>query len=352
MDIYYKQKLLQNKIFLSLFQYPEGMVDKLIIRWKEPWRFYHTLENHLYPMLDRIYKLAPSDDKDLLEIIAWFHDCVYDPRSSSNEEDSIKFFLNNKKEPLLNDHDITINNVIMQTKDFKIKLDDLLSLQFFHLDLAYLRSNSIFEIIRNEKLVLKEFQFVDYSIYKQKRIEILKSFIGHPYVNNDTIIIKICEYLENYRPSIGIYPGSFNPFHLGHLSILRQAEKLFDKVIIAMGINPEKTDKIDLQKFQDLQLMLPYHEVVCFNSFLHEYVKEKSKSCDITIIRGFRSGYDIESELVNLEFMREMSDNDIKVIFLAPQKKFDHISSSALRLMKKFDPEKIKNYISTICYPT
>jgi len=37
-----------------------------------------------------------------------------------------------------------------------------------------------------------------------------------------------------------LYPGSFNPFHLGHLSILRQAEKAFDKIILAVGINRQK----------------------------------------------------------------------------------------------------------------
>ena len=43
---------------------------------------------------------------------------------------------------------------------------------------------------------------------------------------------------------IGIYPGSFNPFHKGHLNILEKAEKIFDKVILARGINPEKKNEI------------------------------------------------------------------------------------------------------------
>ena len=43
---------------------------------------------------------------------------------------------------------------------------------------------------------------------------------------------------------VGVYAGSFNPFHRGHYDILVKAEKIFDKVIVARGINPEKTNEL------------------------------------------------------------------------------------------------------------
>ena len=53
--------------------------------------------------------------------------------------------------------------------------------------------------------------------------------------------------------TIAIYPGSFNPFHIGHLNIVEKTERIFGKgnVIIAMGINP---DKMDVHKSEQFHL--------------------------------------------------------------------------------------------------
>ena len=183
----------------------------------------------------------------------------------------------------------------------------------------------------NERLLMKEFQKYDYYKYREQRINKLHSFKKLDFVSTK-IITLIIEYLFAYKPKIGIYPGSFNPFHIGHASILEEAEKIFDKVIVAIGINPRK-EKPTEERIAILRKVLPSHQLALFEGFLHEFAKQKAKRCDITIIRGFRSGYDIDAELINLAFMRDMSD-DFKVIFIAPQKQFDHISSSAIREIK------------------
>ena len=56
--------------------------------------------------------------------------------------------------------------------------------------------------------------------------------------------IDMIDILETWRPKIGLYAGSFNPFHKGHLNIIMKAEEIFDKVIIARGINPTKKNEI------------------------------------------------------------------------------------------------------------
>ena len=331
----------------------QPVVSELVEKWESPSRFYHSIDNHLLPMIWKIKNMVIDErSRNLLEIIAWFHDCIYDPRSADNELNSIKFF----NERLIKGHRANnedaniIQATIGMTRDFKDTSDNIAS-HFANLDLDYFTRTDIRQAVQNELLVLKEFQFVDYSIYKQRRLKVLNEFVGNK-LTSPMVVLQICRYLKSHRPRIGIYPGSFNPFHVGHLSILKEAEKLFDKVIVAEGINPEKASNPKIQSgLGGVKETLPYHQVEYFSTFLHEYVEKKSEDADITVIRGFRSGYDIDYELRNLAFMRDMSNN-VKTVFIAPQKKFDHVSSSAIRLLKNFSDKQSSKYIPKPYYPS
>ncbi|MBT3165868.1 HD domain-containing protein [Streptomyces sp. Vc74B-19] len=69
---------------------PSPYADNLIGRWQEPQRHYHTLD-HLTAVLDRVDELAEyADDPDLVRLAAWFHDAVYMPDRSENEERSAR----------------------------------------------------------------------------------------------------------------------------------------------------------------------------------------------------------------------------------------------------------------------
>ncbi|MYZ10935.1 hypothetical protein GT028_26775 [Streptomyces sp. SID2999] len=69
---------------------PAPYADNLIARWEEPQRRYHTLA-HLTAVLDRVDALAEyADDPDLVRLAAWFHDAVYLPDRSENEERSAR----------------------------------------------------------------------------------------------------------------------------------------------------------------------------------------------------------------------------------------------------------------------
>ncbi len=342
----YLDSLANNYLFKELFgQRTLSVVSELLQKWRSPARFYHSIDNHLIPMLDRIKQLSvDSKSKQLLEIAAWFHDCVYDPRSGANVYNSIEFFTDSLTNKHCADASI-IKSIIEMTIDFEC--DTPLKVHFANLDLDYFDHTDVNRTVQNELLLLKEFQFVDYSTYKQKRLNIIADLSRSEWTNGPTIR-QIVDYLGCHRPRIGIYPGSFNPFHVGHLSVLQEAEKLFDKVIVAVGINPQKemSNTID-----QVRAVLPYHQVEYFSTFLHKYVEEKSKDADVTVIRGFRSGYDIDYELTNLAFIRDMS-KDLKTIFIAPQKKFDHVSSSAIRLIKNFSKIQSRAYIPKVYYPS
>jgi len=346
--------LASNKVFCELVgnysSKAEQLIDKLIENWESPSRFYHSVDNHLLPMLDQIDGLSVTErHRDILEIAAWFHDCIYDPKSADNEKNSMKFFYNTI--PNYNKDAMAIAALIKLTADFDYA-PSILTSNFARLDLDYLNNADARRIVRNEVLVLKEFQFVDYSLYKSKRLNILANLSRQRDCTDGRTIRQIVDYLGSHRPRIGIYPGSFDPFHVGHLSVLKEAEKLFDKVIIAIGINPEKRESTGgSARLSTVKKILPYHQVEFFSTFLHKYVAKKSEDADITVVRGFRSGYDIDYELTNLAFMRDMSDN-VKMVFIAPQKEFDHVSSSALRLMSSFGDGESKKYIPEPYYPS
>ncbi|MFC8092045.1 HD domain-containing protein [Streptomyces sp. NPDC057301] len=69
---------------------PTPYADNLLTRWQEPQRHYHTL-THLTAVLDRIDELAEhADDPDVVRLAAWFHDAVYFPDRSENEERSAR----------------------------------------------------------------------------------------------------------------------------------------------------------------------------------------------------------------------------------------------------------------------
>lgn len=152
------------------------------------------------------------------------------------------------------------------------------------------------------------------------------------------------------KQTIAIYPGSFNPFTTGHLNILEKSEAIFgkDNVIIAVGVNPEKLKAIaipnqmgttaighvPMDRAATIKLNLPSKNIEEYSGFLTDYIWEKEKAgFDVVVIRGLRNGDDFDYEVNQLRFMQEMKP-DVKVIFINCDKEFEHISSSAYRMLE------------------
>lgn len=134
------------------------------------------------------------------------------------------------------------------------------------------------------------------------------------------------------KKKIAIYPGSFNPFTIGHLNILEKAEDTFGKenVIIAVGKNSKK-DTSGVNRVATIQANLPSRQVEEYSGLLAEYVWEKeTQGYDVTIIRGLRNGFDLQYETNLLRALQDFKP-DLKVIFYLCDKQFDHISSSLYR---------------------
>ena len=73
---------------------------------------------------------------------------------------------------------------------------------------------------------------------------------------------------------LGVYAGSFQPFHLGHLNILEKAEQIFDQVIIARGINPSKISQSNIQQELDQPDTHNYlgRDFYTFTGFLTDFI--------------------------------------------------------------------------------
>lgn len=148
---------------------------------------------------------------------------------------------------------------------------------------------------------------------------------------------------------IGIYAGSFNPFHVGHSNILVKAKYIFDEVIVAFGVNPSKIDftksstENEIEKrIAEFKKVIPNQKIEYYIGFLPDYVRTKiKKDTHVTIIRGLRDEYDLAYETKQIRFMQDMMP-EISVIEILCDKEFSHISSSSIR-----DIAKLESYLNT-----
>lgn len=130
---------------------------------------------------------------------------------------------------------------------------------------------------------------------------------------------------------IAVYPGTFDPLTNGHLSIINRALKLFDKLIVAILINPQKEPLFSLEEridmLQDILSDKPNVEVDTFNGLLVDYAVKKNSN---VIVRGLRALSDFEYEF-QLALMNRKLNRDIQSIFLMTDYKWFYISSTIIK---------------------
>lgn len=149
------------------------------------------------------------------------------------------------------------------------------------------------------------------------------------------------------KVKLGVYAGSFSPFHVGHLDILYQARRVFDEMIIAIGKNPEKEGN-NTEPFPENHPAMKGVSVKYYDGLLSDYLSSielnNESTVDVTLVRGLRNGDDLQYEQNQLQFIKEMYPS-LKTVFFICDKKFEHISSSALRALKKVSIDEYKKYI-------
>ncbi len=130
---------------------------------------------------------------------------------------------------------------------------------------------------------------------------------------------------------IAIYPGTFDPLTNGHLSILNRALKIFDKLIIAILINPKKTPLFSLEErkamIEEILKDRPNVEIDSFEGLLVDYAVKKGSN---VIVRGLRALSDFEFEF-QLALMNRKLNRDVQSIFLMTDYKWFYISSTIIK---------------------
>jgi predicted metal-dependent HD superfamily phosphohydrolase len=173
--IYTKAKIIKRLLKL-------GIDTSVVDQYYEPHRYYHNID-HIIHMLNEADRLKILTDKLFLAIV--FHDAIYDPLKHDNEERSVDLLFNQYPP------DEEIRDAIMATKNHVKTIENPkmnLSYELCYLDLDILYQSTVQEFMEFESKIFKEYQFVDYKIYKEKRIELLIKLSANPiyieYVKN------------------------------------------------------------------------------------------------------------------------------------------------------------------------
>jgi len=151
---------------------------------------------------------------------------------------------------------------------------------------------------------------------------------------------------------LALFPGVFDPFTLGHLSLVERGLQLVDEIIIAIGVNLDKKTFFPLEKRIEMITRLfesnPKITVRSYTGLTVDFAKEMNVGF---ILRGVRSVNDFEYEKNIADINREIAGIETFVLFTEP--KYTHISSSIVRELltygksiSAFVPEKlnIDNY--------
>ncbi len=128
-----------------------------------------------------------------------------------------------------------------------------------------------------------------------------------------------------------IYPGSFDPVTNGHLDLIERASRLFDRLVVAILLNPEKDPLFSVpervEMLNEVVGHLPNVEVDTFDGLLVDYARRKQAR---VILRGIRAVSDYEYEL-QMALMNRQLQPEIETVFMLPAEAYSYLSSGLVK---------------------
>ena len=128
-----------------------------------------------------------------------------------------------------------------------------------------------------------------------------------------------------------ICPGSFDPVTLGHVDIIKRATKMFDKVIVAVLINADKTPCFSIDErlafLHEALADLDNIEIVSFEGLLADYARKRNADA---IVKGLRALSDFEYEF-QMALTNKQLNSDFETIFFTTNSEYMYLSSSMVR---------------------
>lgn len=134
---------------------------------------------------------------------------------------------------------------------------------------------------------------------------------------------------------VALFPGSFNPFTRGHASVVERGLALFDRIVVAVGVNPSKTSaetvEERLQTIRRVYAGQPRVSVVAYEGLTVDATREAGADF---ILRGVRSVRDFEYERDMADINRRLSGVETVLLYSLPE--LEAVSSSVVRELEHF----------------
>jgi pantetheine-phosphate adenylyltransferase len=138
-------------------------------------------------------------------------------------------------------------------------------------------------------------------------------------------------FVPPHDGQVAVYTGSFDPITLGHLDVIERASRIFNHIVVGVGINPDKQPLFDQEERVKLVKTavdrLNNVTVRRFHGLSVTFVREQKAQI---VLRGVRSLTDIEAEFT-MTLANRMLDPGIETVFLMADAQYSHISSSLLK---------------------
>jgi pantetheine-phosphate adenylyltransferase len=130
---------------------------------------------------------------------------------------------------------------------------------------------------------------------------------------------------------IGVYPGTFDPITNGHTDLITRSLQVFDKVIVAIALNPSKHPLFDLNDRVEMVKLatktVSNVEVEPFSGLLVDYVRQRGARA---VIRGLRAISDFEYEL-QMALINRKLDQGFETVFFMPSEEYSYLTSSIIK---------------------
>jgi pantetheine-phosphate adenylyltransferase len=130
---------------------------------------------------------------------------------------------------------------------------------------------------------------------------------------------------------IAVFPGSFDPITVGHVDLVQRSLPLFDKIIVAVGINTKKEYLFSLdQRIEWLEKVFQDYDKVSVDKFKGLTVHFCNKIGAKYLIRGLRNASDFDYEKT-ISQLNHIVGKDVETVFLISRPEYSHISSTIVR---------------------
>lgn len=141
-----------------------------------------------------------------------------------------------------------------------------------------------------------------------------------------------------------IYPGTFDPVTLGHLDIIKRTARIFDRLVVSVVMNIDKSPMFDIDERVELIRAsvagIPNVEVDSSIELLADFAKKYKNPI---VIKGLRNHVDYEYETTMAVFNKRLNEN-LETFFITADQKYTYLSSTAVRQLAMYGAD-LEDYV-------